>query len=369
MAAMLAKTTTILDLNDDCLIEVFQYLNILDLFVWRGVNSRFIVPTEICFEQNFANEIFDASEWHQIRPVIEYFGHFMKNVLVDEQFMDSLKSESITESFLSENMANIERITIDTDIAKEDIALITVWKQVTDLCGNFCFENFGDVHWPHLTTLSVGYYYVEIENYIAFLRSHTNIKKLNWKGFSDLDTDEQDPIIDIIVNGLPNLVHLKTGGFAHNPKASLIFGLPNLETLAMEVDKDVEPFKNLTKLKYLDIPNTISIQNLYDLVEFVPTLRRIKVSGEFSTVFDKAAADGLVAKRMLSPYCETERLELRGHICSQAYIFANELFKKLESKYVSCHYVLCDGAVSTEVLFQQAFERQFNELIELAALF
>lgn len=362
----MAKTTTILDLNDDCLIEVFQYLNMLELFVWREINSRFIVPTEICFEQNFADEIFDASEWHKIKPVIEHFGRFMKNVLVDEQFMDSLKNESITESFLSENMANIERITIDTDIAKEDMAFISAWKQVTDLCGNFCFENFGDVHWPHLTTLSVGYSYVDIENYVTFLRSHTGIKKLNWRGFSNLDKDEQDPIIDIIVTGLPNLIHLKTGGFAQNPKSSLIFGLQNIETLAIEVDKDVEPFKNLTKLQHLEITNTISIQNLYDLVEFVPTLRSIKLSDEFSTAFDKAAAEGLVAKRMLSPFCETVKLELRGHICSHAYIFANDLIKKLESKYVSCYYVLCDGA---QVLYQQAIERQLNDLREFAAFF
>lgn len=46
----------------------------------------------------------------------------MKNVRVDENFLGLLKSESVLESFLSENMLIVERLGIHDDIAEEDIS-------------------------------------------------------------------------------------------------------------------------------------------------------------------------------------------------------------------------------------------------------
>lgn len=76
----------------------------------------------------------------------------------------------------------------------------------------------------------------------------------------------------------------------------------------------------------------------------------------FSTAFDKAAAEGLVAKRMQSPYCETEKLQLDGHIDMMCFVFANDLVESLENKYVSCKYILssdlntfCEHAVDTMI--------------------
>lgn len=60
---MALKMATIMDLDDKCLINVFQYLNKFDLFALRETNSRFIEATEVCFKRNFADEEFDAIQW------------------------------------------------------------------------------------------------------------------------------------------------------------------------------------------------------------------------------------------------------------------------------------------------------------------
>lgn len=141
--------------------------------------------------------------------------------------------------------------------------------------------------------------------------SHPNLKKLHVSGGNNRSTATDNQIIEFIAKHLYDLVDLNIGRFSSN-NSTLICDLSNLESLAIKIGADVKPFKNSKKLKYLKITDfpCISMQNLNDLVEFVPTLIRVKLNAEFATVFNKAVADGLVAKRLLSSHCDAERCEL-----------------------------------------------------------
>lgn len=368
------KMATIMDLDERCLTEIFQYLNKFDLFALRQTNDRFIEPTERCFKNNFADEFFDVSEWHtytdsdsdseasiptRLEEVIEYFGRFIKNVLFDEKFNESVNNKLVSVSFLSKNMPHVQCITTGYSIEKEDIDLISMWREVKELNTFNDFENFGSFHWPHLTTLCANSS-VEHLNIIAFLKSHKNLKKLHLKQGSNEKRD--DLIIETIVNDLSNLIDLDISGLEPNLNTSMIFRLSNLESLVIEVPENVEPFKNLTNLKRLEVPNDISVQTLYNLVEFVPTMCCIKLS-EIDSTFDREVADGLVARRMKSPYCEKEKLEISGHIDSMTYVFGNEFVAHLDSKYVSCDYYVCS---SPEQVLQHVMDNLMNRVEEMA---
>lgn len=152
----------------------------------------------------------------------------MKNVLINEDVIELLKSESISESFLCENMANIERVALDDCFAKDDIGFISSWKKVKELfCGlGFEFGCLGDIRWPHLATICSGTTYgsdLEYKDFIAFLKPHANITKLHFEGFSD--EDESGMTIEFIAKNLPNLIDLDVGGFSANKNSSLLSAL------------------------------------------------------------------------------------------------------------------------------------------------
>lgn len=317
---------TITDLDEKCLTGIFHYLDKFDLFALRRTNSRFIGATEICFKRNFADKEFRASEWKTyvqksaseacnhlkptIKEVIQYFGRFVKNVLVDKHFTELMKSESISKAFLSECLANVGRIAI-LDIDSETLSCISSWKHVKELFVGPYFTGYAGAHWPKLATLRVALCTFDPDDFIAFLESHPKLKKLHVKVGRDCSAAIDKQIIEFIAEHLLDLVDLHIGRFSPN-NSTLICGLGNLESLVIKIGNDVKPFKNSKKLKYLEITNVscISVQTLNDLVESVPTLIRVKMRAEFATVFNKAVADGLVAKRLLSSHCDTERCEL-----------------------------------------------------------
>lgn len=118
-----------------------------------------------------------------------------------------------------------------------------------ELLAEFDFANFNSVRWPLLNTLYVPIYYGEIDDFVAFLKSHPNLKKLHVRW--DIFDDEDDQVVKTIAAHLPNLVDLNIGSY--EPKnLSFICGLIDLESLVIKTGSDVEPFKYLKKLKYLE---------------------------------------------------------------------------------------------------------------------
>lgn len=63
MASSCEKITSILDLNDDCLLATFRYLGKIGLCAVRETHPRFTSPAEKCFQLNFANEEFGVNAW------------------------------------------------------------------------------------------------------------------------------------------------------------------------------------------------------------------------------------------------------------------------------------------------------------------
>lgn len=399
------KMATIMDLDEKCLADIFQHLSKFDLFALRQTNSRFIGPTEICYKRNFADDEFNTSEWitfeyynesatrackhlePTIKEVIQYFGQSMKNVLVDDNFVGLFKNESISESLLPEYMANVERITIREDIDKNTLDYFAPWKETKELFLEISFLHYVDTvradavaddetgdnsvyvssviwdrSWPNHVN-------IKLNDLVAFLKTKTNLRKLHVVDRAPNAEDEQI-LIGVIAQHMPNLVDLNIGDFPLK-KLSLICGLSNLESLVIRINDDVvvEPFRGLTKLKYLEISNEcpltqilqndhVSMQNLLDLVEFVPSLRRISLKTPmYSIRFTRADVDRLVARRMLSPNCETEKLELLGNLPGFHYLYHKNLIKNLESKYVSCEYIDCDN----ESLLEETSNDEYDE--------
>lgn len=333
-----------MDLNDNCLIEIFSNLSKFELFVLGEMRSRFIVPTEICYHRNFADKQFVTGEWSLLKHrvsglkfVIEYFGRSIRNVCLDRKFLQAIESESIAELFLVENMPNVKRAWIGYAAAAE-IVFLSQWMKTEEL--ELCDFDSIDVrwHWPHLITLHV-HTCSSTDNFIQFLKSHKTIRQLH------LNAQSSSQLIGAIACNLHNLDLLNIGyTLPTKINVLLICQLITLEHLVTQIGQNVKPFKNLKKLKCLKICNTISFQNLLDLVEFVPTLNRIELWNEVRPAFTRNAVNDLVKRRKLSAHCRMEQLLLispldRLHRENKS---ESTFIDVIENKYVSCFYFDCD---------------------------
>lgn len=332
-----------MDLNADCLVEVFRHLSKLDLCAVRETHPRFIQPAEYCFKKKFATNGLALNRFSvdSIKKCIEYFGRFLHSVTVNDYLVRAIESESITKQFLLENMPNVNRIRIG-GVAKKNIHFISAWNNV-EMMEIYRFQDMDDqLYWPKLTTLRV-YDFDYADELVEFLKSHGNIQELYLRGNSSFRTAK---LFETIANNLQSLVSLDIGDVPRSRYSSLVFGLSNLESLVIKMDQTMNALKNLKKLKRLEICNEISLQSLNDLVEYVPTLNYLKLRDKVQFVFNKKAADDLIARRVLhlAPGNEKLILDFDVYECSGAddqnvdrTHFA--AVKNIESKYVSGIYL------------------------------
>lgn len=338
--------TTILKLNADCLTEVFRQLSKLDLCAVRETHPRFIEPAEHCFKVKFATNGLVLNRFPvdsiNFKKRIEYFGRSLHSVSVDINLVRVIESESITKQFLLENMPNVNRIWIGA-VVKKDIHFVSAWKNAKKL-EIISFRNMdGQFYWPNLTTLRVhdfGY----ADELVEFLKSHRSIQELYLDGNSSFRSAK---LYETIANNLQSLVSLDIGGMSFSRYSSLVFGLSKLERLVMKMDQaHLWALKNLKKLKRLEICNEISLQNLNHLVEYVPTLNYLKLRERVRFVFNKRAADDLIARRLLHMDSGNEKLNLDfefderfiadGQNVDRIHFAA---VRNIESKYVSGIYL------------------------------
>lgn len=356
-----------MDLNDDCLAEIFSHLSKFDLFLWRELHSRFIVPAELCFKRNFAKNEFVIGEWSSLwkwrgsglKRVIDYFGNFINNVCIDRKFLEAIKNESITDSYLAENMANVKRVWIG-NVAVDEIAFLSHWTKIEELTIYDLVSIDSGMQWPHLTALNV-HRTSDNDNFIQFLKSHKQIRKIDVKGKHSADDEK---LVEAIACNLRNLDSLNIGDMS--PKQTntlLICGLTNLEHLVMQIDGNIEQFKVLQNLKHFEVRNKISRQNLLDLVEFVPSLRRIELNCEVSPAFTRKAVDDLVKRRTMSSHCEIEQLLIISPLDRMRDEGKQEspLIDTLQNKYVSCFYFNCDE--DNALLAGRLFDVDFHVII------
>lgn len=113
--------TTVLDLNDDCLISICRYLDQYELYALRDMHSRFINATEYCYAKMAAEHLweFNYSNWlggkhsNDLRQMLEYFGPYMRKVRIGKSFTRFVRENSISQSFLAERLANTRFLCLD----------------------------------------------------------------------------------------------------------------------------------------------------------------------------------------------------------------------------------------------------------------
>lgn len=318
---------TITELPNDCLMEIFKNLNEFDLFALRETDNRFIKLTERCFKRNFANSTFEVNQWHLeflyrfkypghrlnhfSVKVLHYFGRYMRDVHIDMGLLQAIESESYDETFLTRNMVNVRRIRSEfRHTFLQEMHFTSTLKNVEELQIR---DNFGLgvwYHWPRLTTLVITYKMDVNDDLFAFLKLHPTIKKLHFYEDIDLERGSGTRLLKVVGNNLPNLIDLNIRKIQGEENLSLICGLSKLENLVINSVENVKPIEKLTKLKRLRILKGISLSNLLKLVEFAPTLNHIDLLQDVTPAIDKIATEELIKKRMLSPYCEMEKLEV-----------------------------------------------------------
>lgn len=342
--------TTIIDLNDDCLISVCLHLDQFDLYALRDAHSRFTHATEHAYKENEIGKSweFDYEKWLENKravelvKILEYFGHCMTRARIDISFTKFVRDECVSQSFLSDRLKNVRKLRLEY-----------VWIGVVDFLSTLEHvdelevKHFGwmpyPAQWPKLNklTMRMGTFFQPIDtNAITiaaeFIRKHKHIQKLEIDLFGS--GEDEEAIIEMIATNMCDLTELNASWMS-DKKMEMIFTFEKLQKLELTVLDSIGPLKQLKNLKYLSVTEHFDIEHLYEIVEAVPSLTHLKVAYEVGWL-DSAALETLIAKRQLSPYCEDELLRIENRYFDEDDMSDN---LKWNEKYVSCIYRYTDA--------------------------
>lgn len=111
--------TTLLDLNVDCLLEIFKYLNVFDLSAVAEISDDFYWYAQYLFEQhhkrtlNFNHPKIKITNGNDFERVLKCFGQLAKSIVVSmTSFTGMCTGMSILELFAKHCGPNIEQLTL-----------------------------------------------------------------------------------------------------------------------------------------------------------------------------------------------------------------------------------------------------------------
>ncbi len=112
------RTTSIIDLNDDCLVKVFLYLSQNDLINVCVTNSRFRLASERAFIQNYAKLQINVSTIRHNRAnagvlknsmrLLKTFAHLIRKLLVEFKLENVAKILELVDKNCGENLNELE---------------------------------------------------------------------------------------------------------------------------------------------------------------------------------------------------------------------------------------------------------------------
>lgn len=351
---------TILDLNDDCLEAICQYLNEYELYALRDAHIRFAYATEQCYRKidSVQSLVFDFDYWLlcvfyvDLVKILEYFGHCMTRARISRSFTLFVKTYSVTQSFLAGCLKNVRNLWLD-NVDHDEVEFISTLQhietlEVADINGWIPLQ----CHYSKLNTMRVQMYTrwclrfdpSLIENLIAFLLRHKQIQRLAidirdsnlpmYRCFC-VDREWEEKLLGTIATNMCDLIQLNVQSFIPNEMMDKIFVLDKLQALNIPSIDDIDLLKEMKNLTYLSIYQQFSVEHLHTIVEMVPTLTYLKLFHD-GTYLDKEELDILIEKRKLSPHCENELLRIDYFNSEPGELIEN---LKRNEKYVSCIYI------------------------------
>lgn len=391
--------TTILDLNDDCLEAICEYLDEFELYVLRDTHNRFAYATENRFKKMMESEDFDFEGWLYEKPPdifiknLKYFGHCFTRFKIDERFMKLVKRESVSKSFLSECLRNVCFLELEYD-DHEEISFVSTLKHIQELeltsCTGWLLFNS---HWPDLHSLNILISTIDRKFDEAFAEmfrrnppSHSVFAGVRqapnayaaasrsidpWISPDDILRKHYDPkFIVKLSEFFSKHKHIRKFGIdstflergcywldeEHFIEA-IAANLCNLKELKICTNWSNENLKkifNWSNLQALtidelpDIESLISLKNLkslkfYEKKSIEDLCRIVEICPTLTLLqvnydmdaLDNEALEKLIQKRKLSPYCESELLRIES---PHDFGYTLQDYHKYNEKYVSCVY-------------------------------
>lgn len=362
---------SILDLNDDCLEVICQHLNQFELYALRDVHTRFAPATEYCFGKLNAQEFgeFHYEDWqpHNLIKILEYFGHCMTRVKIDKCFGEFVDRNAVSQSFLSERLANIQYLCLMHVDHFNGVEFISSLAHIHEL--KVWNENGwmpSKPRWTELIKLTVEMYAGKclrcphsIQKLLRFLSAHKTIQSLNiaiHQVYNSCNRLDQEKLLAVIARDMCNVTELKLCTSELNKNWKRIFMMENLRKIEIPTVHNLKLFSTFRNLKRLHISriDKISVDDLCEIVKRIPTLTHLELVN--SHRMDRDTVRKLIQVRKLSPYCEHEVL----HIIDPHYdqVEMSKHFIRNE-KYVSCVYKNDDRYPSNRRYNEMELERDY----------
>lgn len=348
---------TILDLNDDCLEAICQHLNEYQLYNVRDAHVRFAYATERCYSRIESTRALDFNfkYWSEdnhiddLVKILQYFGHCMTRVRINEWFIQFIREKSVPQSFLCERLQNVRHLSVHR-VDHDGIEFISKLDHIQEISITHCdvgmllekMYNFLEFHLCNETLGcdSKAYSYVNpkcIEKIIAFLLAHRRIQKLSIDTYfitHRITLEDEEKLLEAIANNMTDLIELHLHSARPNKNSKLMSALHKLQKLTISDLPAIESFRTLKHLKSLSVASyTCSIDELYNIVETIPTLIYLEINYDPESL-DNVALEKLIQKRKLSPYCESELLRIDRPASKIDFCFHNH--RKRNEEYVSC---------------------------------
>lgn len=333
-----AAPVQLIDINDDCLQAIFEYLAISNLVNLAEANDRFIPAVRSVFSRWHRKKC--VSIWYyerqskdtvliQVNMAVAFFRHFghlissltlyhITLIDVEEIIQQSIFQHCATSlvelklNFFNENgfqtitkpFEKVKRLTLNTCTLSTKLSQLSTWfPELVSLTLNDCKQKYLQslaTHLPQLKHLKILDYYgmFDTQTIIEMFRCNSQLKSL------DLECDYKADFLQSITDNLPQLnklqLYIPNDGFWSFSDRKVQFEKVNQFTLiggCIEFDDLVEympfVFTNLEEFKLVNKcgVNTIRFQFSGPLIDFIIENKKLK---KLSLQIDFIANEALI---------------------------------------------------------------------------
>ncbi|XP_017023048.1 uncharacterized protein [Drosophila kikkawai] len=252
---------TIIDLNDDCLLNILKYLSLSDHVNLSKSNSRFF---EIIMDQSKA--IYPT--FHTNKPVLYYTKSAVQLFRV---LNNNVRTLGVIQGHYhdQEELGNAVRDFRILSETRNKINFRSCWKELPGIDDMFRFSSLR----------SRGYLSVNIPSCLCymeeFFRLIPNLRELRVSGFAKCSES-----VSVIARCFPQLDNLSIRGASlKNPSDfELISQIKNLTKLALNVggQNSLAPLTKLTELRSLYLESMLSYISAREIIEIIENCRKLE---------------------------------------------------------------------------------------------
>ncbi|XP_063705775.1 uncharacterized protein LOC134834900 [Culicoides brevitarsis] len=280
------NSTNFMDLNDDCLLYLLNFMKLEELLMLRGVCIRF---DNLLYQYRKRFDYFSIRDLPGAYEALQFLGPVIKTIYLYPRTFQNAVPEIF--DWITEFCVNLESL----DLAGVDVIpkqkFITLVRRVTSLTmrGVYFDDSLGDcfkgtsieelklvalrdlteqffIHISNLRALTICCCRtMPCDSYIQVLKKNLNLKKLEIKvsdgWYSPNEIKDSDKLVEYIANNLHEIEELTFDSSVSN--RSLFGNLPNLKKLEIELN-ELDEFDELDSWSWNQISHDINklIENL-----------------------------------------------------------------------------------------------------------